>query len=112
MTRPVHIDLPAEHRRLVLSILRANLQPSTKVWVFGSRASGRARRYSDLDLAIDAGRPLTLDEIAALAEVFSDSDLPYKVDVVDWNDLEDRWRQTIGPERVPLTEAAQLNVAR
>ena len=107
MIRPAHIDLPAEHRRLVLNILRANLPESTKVWVFGSRATGRARRYSDLDLAIDAGRPLTLDEIAGLTEAFSDSDLPYKVDIVDWRNIEDRWRQTIMAERVALTEAAQ-----
>jgi predicted nucleotidyltransferase len=102
----VHIDLPAEHRRLVLNILRANLLQSTKVWVFGSRATGRAGRYSDLDLAIDACRPLTLDEIAGLAEAFSDSDLPYKVDLVDWHGIEDRWRQIIVAERVGLTEAA------
>jgi type I restriction enzyme S subunit len=102
----MHIALPAEHRRLVLNILHANLPRSTKVWVFGSRATGRARRYSDLDLAIDAGRLLTLDEIAELTEAFSDSDLPYKVDLVDWHNIDDRWRQTIMAERVALTEAA------
>jgi len=106
MTRPVHIALPAEHRRLVLSILRANLPQTTKVWVFGSRATGRARRYSDLDLAIDAGRPLTLDEIAGLTEAFSDSDLPYKVDLADWCKIDDRWRLTIVAEQVALTEDA------
>jgi uncharacterized protein len=56
VTRPLHIDLAPNHRRLVLNILRANLLQNTKVWVFGSRMTGRARRYSDLDLAIDAGR--------------------------------------------------------
>jgi predicted nucleotidyltransferase len=106
MIRPVHIALPAEHRRLVLNILRANLPQSTKVWVFGSRATGKARRYSDLDLAIDAGRLLTLDKIAELTEAFSDSDLPYKVDLVDWHNIDDRWRPTIMAERVALTEAA------
>src|SRR5271169_1170298 len=105
MTRPVHIALPAEHRRLVLTIHRANLPQNTKVWVFGSRATGRARRYSDLDLAIDAGRPLTLDEIAGLTEAFSDSDLPYRVDLVDWRDIDDRWRRIIMAERVALSEA-------
>jgi predicted nucleotidyltransferase len=107
MTRPLHIDLAADHRRLVLDTLRAILPVSTKVWVFGSRTTGRARRYSDLDLAIDAGRRLTLDEIARLTEAFSDSDLPYKVALVDWQDVDDRWRQTIVAERVALTEAAQ-----
>jgi predicted nucleotidyltransferase len=107
MSRPVHIALSEEHRGLVLNILRTNLPQNTKVWVFGSRATGRARRYSDIDLTIDAGRPLTLDEIAGLAEAFSDSDLPYKVDLADWHNIDDRWRQTITAERVALTEAAQ-----
>ena len=103
--RPVHITLTADHRRLVLNILRANLPKSTKVWVFGSRATGRARRYSDLDLAIDAGRPVRLDEIAELAEAFGDSDLRCKVDLTDWRNVDVRWRQTILAERVALTEA-------
>lgn len=105
MTRPLRIDLPADHRRLVRDILRANLPGRAKAWVFGSRATSRARRYSDLDLAIDAGRRMTLDEIARLSEAFSDSDLPYRVDLVDWRDIDDRWRQTILAERVALTEA-------
>ena len=90
----------------MLNILGANLPQSTKVWVFGTRATGRARRYSDLDLAIDAGRPLTLDEIAGLTEAFSNSDLPYKVDLIDWQNIDDNWRQSITAERVALTEAA------
>ena len=106
MTRPLHIDLPADHRRLVLNILRAHLPQRTTTWVFGSRATGRARRHSDLDLAIDAGRQLTLDEIARLAEAFGDSDLPYKVDLVDWHKIDDRWRQTITAESAALNETA------
>jgi type I restriction enzyme S subunit len=104
MTGPLSIDLPADHRRLVLQILRANLPPAAKFWVFGSRATGRAGRYSDLDLTIDAGRPMTLYETAILAEAFSESDLTYRVDVVDWRALDDRFRQVIAQERVPLTE--------
>jgi predicted nucleotidyltransferase len=104
MTGP-SIDLAADHRRIVLEILRAHLPQDVKTWVFGSRATGRARCYSDLDLAIDAGRRLTMDEVAALAEAFSDSDLPYKVDLVDWPAADNRWRETIATERVPLVEA-------
>jgi len=109
MTRPLHIDLPADHRRLVLNILRAHLPQHARTWVFGSRATGRARRHSDLDLAIDAGRRLTLDEIAELAEAFSDSDLPYKVDLVDWHDIDDRWRQTIAAGRVAFTAGSDTS---
>jgi uncharacterized protein len=102
MTRSARLDLQPDHRRIVLAILEADLPRGAKVWVFGSRATGRARHYSDLDLAIDAGRPLTLDEFARLAEAFSESDLPYRVDLVDWQGVDDHFRQTIAAERTRL----------
>jgi type I restriction enzyme S subunit len=74
--------------------------------VFGSRATGRARPLSDLDLAIDAGRRLSLDETARLGEAFSDSDLPYKVDIVDWHAVDERFRQMIAAERKELSGAS------
>jgi predicted nucleotidyltransferase len=111
MTVQSPIDLQPDHRQLVLEILRIHLPQSIKAWVFGSRATGRARLYSDLDLAIDAGRRLTLDELARLNETFSDSDLPYRVDVVDWHDLDDRWRAIIAAERIPLTERTYPDTA-
>jgi predicted nucleotidyltransferase len=105
MTRSARVDVTPGHRRLVLEVLGANLPRHAEAWVFGSRATGRAQCYSDLDLAIDAGRRLTLDEMARLTEAFSDSDLPYRVDVVDWHGLDDRFRQLIAGERVPLGPA-------
>jgi len=102
MKQSAPVDVPAGHRRLVLSILAAHLPPGSAAWVFGSRATGRARPFSDLDLAIDAGRRLTLDELATLSEAFSESDLPYKVDVVDWQGIDERFRQMIMAERAEL----------
>jgi predicted nucleotidyltransferase len=111
VTRSFNIDVPTDHRQLVLDILRAHLPQSTKAWVFGSRATGRARRYSDLDPAIDSGRQLTLDETARLSAAFSDSDLPYRVDFVDWRGIDDRWRRKIATERAPLTDAPHSDAA-
>jgi len=92
---------------MVLDILRTNLPRETTAWVFGSRATGRARRYSDLDLAIDAGRRLTLDETARLAEAFSDSDVPYRVDIADWHAIDDGFRRRIAAQRLLLTRTMQ-----
>ena len=102
MTPPVRLALSAAQRRVALEVLRAHLPRGAKAWVFGSRATGRANRYSDLDLVIDAGRRLSLDETARLSEAFSECDLPYPVDVVDWQAIEDRFRQLIATQRVPL----------
>jgi predicted nucleotidyltransferase len=89
--------------------------------VFGSRATGRARRYSDLDPAIDAGRQLTLDEIAGPVDAFREGDLPLKVDLVDWHDVRSMTPDSRGrtrssaPDRTPrrwrISHAGQLYLA-
>lgn len=106
MSGPAAIDLSVQQRTLVQAILRAHLPAGAKVWVFGSRASGHAKPYSDLDLAIDAGHRLSLDETAALAEAFGESDLPWKVDVLDWQAADPGFRRRIAASRRPLAEEA------
>jgi predicted nucleotidyltransferase len=53
-----------------------------KVFVFGSRALGKFRKYSDLDLWIEATPAVPSSKLARLRQLFSDSDLPIKVDLV------------------------------
>jgi len=97
------INLKPEHRIIVLDILRAHLPQDAKVWVFGSRATGRARRGSDLDLAIDVGQALSSKTEYALKFAFEDSDLPWMVDVVDWWSVRDGvFRHNVEQERVAL----------
>jgi predicted nucleotidyltransferase len=96
------IDLEPAHLSLVSGILRAHLPACARIFVFGSRSGSRAKRFSDLDLLIDAGRPLSLDETAVLAEAFSDSDLPFKVDLADRHRVEDWFLRIVEPEGVEL----------
>ena len=77
------LDIRPKDLKIVQKILAVSFPKEARVWVFGSRAKGKARRASDLDLAIDLGRPLTQYESSQLFHAFEDSDLPYKVDVVD-----------------------------
>jgi type I restriction enzyme S subunit len=72
------------------------------VWIFGSRARGVAKPWSDLDLAVITDEPLPLAVSAALAEDFSDSDLPWRVDVVDWATTSDAFRRIIERDKVLL----------
>lgn len=67
----------------VLQILQLHV-PELEVRVFGSRAKGTAKPYSDLDLALMTQAPLTLAQLALLNEAFDESSLPFKVDLVDW----------------------------
>ncbi|MBC8017222.1 MAG: nucleotidyltransferase domain-containing protein [Verrucomicrobia bacterium] len=58
--------------------------PEYTVWAFGSRATGTAKPYSDLDLAILTDQPLSIERMATIKDAFDESDLPIRVDVVDW----------------------------
>jgi len=55
---------------------------SLKVYVFGSRAVGKQRQYSDLDLWIETQKPMGRADIEKIYELFLASDLPIKVDIV------------------------------
>ena len=96
------IDIRPIDLARVWDAIRKTLPDSATVWVFGSRAKGTARPTSDLDLAIDAGRPLTRRESALLRDAFEESDLPYTVDVVDLQAVSDTFRALIDQEKVLL----------
>ncbi len=96
------VDINPTDLTCVKSILSAHLQNEAKVWVFGSRATWTTKDSSDLDLAIDAGRPLTRQEECALADAFDESDLPYKVDIVDLQTASESFKTIIERDMVEL----------
>ncbi|WP_420447296.1 restriction endonuclease subunit S [Candidatus Palauibacter sp.] len=69
---------------------------------FGSRASWTAKDYSDLDLAVMGEEPLSLRTVSALDEALGNSDLPFKVDVVDWARTDDAFRAIIRRDAVTM----------
>lgn len=50
---------------------------------------------SDLDLAIDVGRELTLNERRSLEEAFAESELVFKVDVIDFQQVDNEFQTLI-----------------
>lgn len=87
------IDITPEERAIVLRILN-DIVPNREVRAFGSRVTGKAKPFSDLDLAIMGDEPLPLETRVQLEEAFSESDLSWKIDVLDWV-LVDTWLQEI-----------------
>ena len=96
------IDLPAEHRAQVLDIIRRRL-PEARIWVYGSRAKGRARRYSDLDLMLDSGgEPIAPSILGNLDEDFDESDLPIIVELHDLAQTDARFLARVKKDFLPL----------
>jgi predicted nucleotidyltransferase len=89
------IDLPPDQLDQVRAIVRRHLQRG-EVYAFGSRVSGRARRFSDLDLMIKREAAVPWQTLADLRESFEASTLPILVDVVDWNACSETFRQEVG----------------
>ena len=98
---PARPALSVEQRDLVRSIVAA-LLPGARVSVFGSRATGRARPHSDLDLLLHEPAALNLTQRAALRDAFEASALPFRVDVVVEGELEPGYRERVLGEAVPL----------
>ena len=98
------IDVRADLLAVVQQILRTHV-PQHEVWAFGSRVSGVAKPYSDLDLAIITQQPLPLGVLGALQDAFAESDLPWRVDVVDWACTSPPFRDIIQQNKVVLKTA-------
>lgn len=102
------LALSPEHRKIVQDILSTHLPPGFTVRVFGSRARGATKPFSDLDLALKGRETLTLSQLADLAEAFSESDLPFKVDIVDWRSVSPTFQAIIDRDGVELDPARPL----
>ncbi len=101
-----NVDLRPDHWAIVRSALRRHV-PDRKVLVFGSRATWTAKDYSDLDIVIMGEEPLSLHAASALDEALGESNLPFKVDVVDWARIDEEFRRIIRRHGLVVQESGR-----
>lgn len=69
---------------------------NSKYYIFGSRADGTYKEYSDIDIAIDMNTtPIPIDILGKLMIEFEDSTFPYEVDIVDLNSIDEKFKNLI-----------------
>jgi type I restriction enzyme S subunit len=95
------IDLDSETRNKVEVLIRRFL-PNDEVRLVGSRARAGAKRHADIDLLVMRSRPLTLRERALLGTAFEESDIPFKVDVIEWSSLSPDFRRRLMESDAPV----------
>lgn len=83
----------------------AGILPQARMAVFGSRATGHARPFSDLDLLFIDPPSLTWSQRAALRDAFEVSALPFRVDVVELDALPPGMRSRVLAEALPWAMA-------
>lgn len=57
--------------------------PKAKVYLFGSRATGEARKGSDIDIAIVEDKKIEIGRLTKARMKIDDLNIPMKVDLVD-----------------------------
>jgi len=87
------IAITDAERKLIKAIITSEI-PACAALAFGSRVNGTHTASSDLDIAIIASDNHTVPTWD-IKEQFMESDIPFKVDVLDYNQTSDSFRKII-----------------
>jgi hypothetical protein len=85
-------------RRIVLSVFKPG---QAGVYLYGSWATGKAHRGSDIDLAILPKRTLRPETMSLLREKIEESDIPYRVEVLDLTQTDSKFKKLVLKEGLP-----------
>ena len=107
-TKTLSLDLPQKYLAQVKALLRTHV-PHAEVWAYGSRVTGGGHEASDLDLVLRNPQNL-LEETGTLYELkeaFSESNLPIRVDVMDWARIPESFRREIERAHVVVQKGCE-----
>jgi predicted nucleotidyltransferase len=82
------MNLEPEFIFLIKSCVKKNF-PQAKIFIFGSRAKENNRKFSDIDIAIKDSK-INSQKLAKTRFELEESNLPYKVDLVDYDELDEK----------------------
>ena len=88
------MQLKEAEKKIILVLLKTYL-PDCEIWLFGSRAKNTAGSFSDCDLMLKCADKIDLLNISQIEEAFAESDLTFKVDIVDWHRIKNDFQQHI-----------------
>ena len=110
--KPIMIDITNQELQVIMQILH-KLVPNYEVWSFGSRVKWTTRPSSDLDIAIVANdnQHVNYQLLYQLKNAFSDSNLPFSVDVIDFNATNVNFQNIIKQKYVILHAPYMLQTA-
>lgn len=96
--------LENRHIEFILKVLSNNIvEKDAKFYIFGSRAKNTYKEYSDIDIAVEIPqKKVSANVLGKILIEFSDSTLPYEVDVIDLNSIDEKFKNLIAKTLVEL----------
>jgi predicted nucleotidyltransferase len=95
---------------LELDFLRTKLiEPlegqGARVFLFGSRSTGRFKKFSDVDLFYVTPKEMKIPShfIYSLLAEIEESDFPYKIDLANYDDLALSYKANIDAQKIELS---------
>jgi len=76
------------------------LIPEAKIYLFGSRARGNCKKYSDIDIALDAGKLLPVQDVDEVKSMLNESNIQYLIDVLDFHSVNAGMQEAIMKEKI------------
>ena len=98
----MNITITDKERKIITDVLSAVLPDDVKVYVFGSRAKGTSKKYADLDIALKSEESISQSLLDNLNIRFEESLLPYKVDIIDLNNIDKDFYNEIESDLIPF----------
>jgi len=92
------LQLEEKHWNIIQQILS---KYPYKFYIYGSRAKGTARKFSDLDLCYQEEVPLSV--ISRLREEFTESNLPFEVELVNWKHMRPIFQEMVKQDLVLIS---------
>ena len=88
------LDLGPKYVDIIKKIILAEIS-NAEIFSFGSRTQGKALEYSDVDVALKSSDKIPIEIMLRLNARFKESTIPYKIDVVDLNNLKTEFKNII-----------------
>lgn len=103
--------LEKKYINFILKTINQNITcDNASFYIFGSRAKGNYKEYSDIDIAIDLnGEKIPADVLGKILINFEDSTLPYEVDIIDLNSIDENFKNLIQNSMIQLHPSEYLS---
>ncbi len=96
------MSVQPHHKKELIAIVHKYL-PRCAIWLFGSRATGRQRVGSDVDVALDNGQKIPWHIITKIMLDIEETTIPMAVDVVDLATVDDAFKHNVLKEGILWT---------